>query len=301
MAVANAASCPGDSVAPTLAEFERYDSDGDGVLSHEEFAAFVADRMNGNWRSPLYMQKSLSIQRAIHAVSSIWKHWMLRMQAAVEAAGAWAPFYFLSIYVVSTVLVLPLIGFHTVAGYMYGTFAGALLVSVCQTIAAGTAFLFARYFVRPMAIHFLEGRYGKHYKAIEAAIAVKGAKMVFFIRVSPLLPFSLTNYLLGCTEIGFWQFILGTWIGVLPGTTSYCNIGAAGRSAVEGNQSDMQRILLVVQIAAAIIVTKILSDVATKSLAAAGVSDDSVDKTESGNEDLVGRGPAKRRNGVRKY
>jgi uncharacterized membrane protein YdjX (TVP38/TMEM64 family) len=199
---------------------------------------------------------------------------MLRMQAAVEAAGAWAPFYFLFIYVVSTVLVLPLIGFHTVAGYMYGTFAGAFLVSVCQTIAAGTAFLFARYFVRPMVVTFLEGRYGKKYKAIEAAIAIQGSKIVFFIRVSPLLPFSLTNYLMGCTEIGFWQFILGTWVGVLPGTTSYCNIGAVGRSAVEGNQSDMQRILLAVQIAAAIIVTKILSDVAKKSLAAAGVSDD---------------------------
>ena len=42
-------------------------------------------------------------------------------------ATAWAPLYFLALYTVSSVLCLPLLGFHTVAGYTYGTFHGALL------------------------------------------------------------------------------------------------------------------------------------------------------------------------------
>ena len=51
---------------------------------------------------------------------------------------------FLGLYTVSSVLGLPLLGFHTVAGYTYGTFQGALLVSVCQTVGAACSLIFAR-------------------------------------------------------------------------------------------------------------------------------------------------------------
>ena len=32
-----------------------------------------------------------------------------------------------------------------------------------------------------------------------------------------------------CTQLGLGPFLLGTWGGVLPGTTTYCSIGAAVR------------------------------------------------------------------------
>ena len=61
---------------------------------------------------------------------------------------AWEPLCFLGLYTVSSVLCLPLLGFHTVAGYTYGTFQGALLVSVCQTVGAACSLIFARLYAR---------------------------------------------------------------------------------------------------------------------------------------------------------
>jgi hypothetical protein len=74
--VAGVASSAADSGATTFAEFEQCDSDGDGVLSNKEFAAFVTDRTNGTLafgRSLPYMRMHASIQHATDAIGSIWK------------------------------------------------------------------------------------------------------------------------------------------------------------------------------------------------------------------------------------
>ena len=54
---------------------------------------------------------------------------------------------------------------------------------------------------------------------------------------------------------------------------------------VEGTTSDGQRILMGVQLVCAVVVTKIMSDVATKSLEEAGVS-----SSDASKQDLAGGG-----------
>eukprot|EP01043_Picozoa_sp_COSAG02_P071553 COSAG02_NODE_13119_length_1443_cov_2.996280_2_plen_169_part_01 len=129
------------------------------------------------------------------AAAASWREGMQAIEAAVQAAGWLAPLYFLGLYTVSSVFCLPLLGFHTVAGYTYGTLRGALLVSVCQTVGAGFSMLFARHFVRPLVQGYLEKQWGARYKAVDRAVAKQGLKVVFLIRASPILPFSVTNYL----------------------------------------------------------------------------------------------------------
>ena len=136
-----------------------------------------------------------SLAELAAAAAAGWHDGMKAMEAAVKAAGWLAPLYFLVLYTVSSVFCLPLLGFHTVAGYTYGTLRGALLVSICQTVGAGFALLFARHFVRPMVQPRLEKKWGARYKAVDRAVAKQGLKIVFLIRASPILPFSVTNYL----------------------------------------------------------------------------------------------------------
>ena len=129
------------------------------------------------------------------AAAASWHAGMEVIEAAVKAAGWAAPLYFLGLYTASSVFCLPLLGFHTVAGYTYGTLRGALLVSICQTVGAGFSMLFARHFARPLVQGYLEKKWGARYRSVDRAVAKQGLKVVFLIRASPILPFSITNYL----------------------------------------------------------------------------------------------------------
>eukprot|EP00300_Choanocystis_sp_HF-7_P007873 c15557_g1_i2.p1 GENE.c15557_g1_i2~~c15557_g1_i2.p1 ORF type:complete len:205 (+),score=33.26 c15557_g1_i2:167-781(+) len=199
---------------------------------------------------------------------------MLCLPHGVADAGHLAPIYIFSIYVLSTILVLPLFGFHGVSGYVYGTLKGALLVSFSQTVGAACAFLIARHIVRPWVKSFLQARYGDRFRAIDAAVAKgsEGFKIVTLMRLSPIVPYSVTNYVCGCTQMSLVQFVAGTWLGVLPGTTAYVNFGAVGKTLKDGNVSNVQMVLYAVGILATLLVTREISKVATKALREAGLA-----------------------------
>ena len=125
---------------------------------------------------------------------------------------------------------LPLWGFHMTCGFVYGTFWSALLISVTQAVCAGAAFLTSRYVARPFIKERLHKYFGKKYDAIDRAVGKQGFKIILLLRLSPIIPFGINNYICGCTQMRFWDFVLGTWLGILPGTTAYCNLGAIGES-----------------------------------------------------------------------
>jgi len=225
----------------------------------------------GSTSSPVYDFLSSFASNA----AAVWKSAMEWSEIKVKSTGAWAPAYFVALYVVSSIFCLPLFGFHTIAGYMYGTFPCAVMVSTCQAIGAAAAFIFARHFVRPPVEAYLRRRWGQRFQALDRALAKEtreGMKIVFLIRASPVLPFSVTNYICGCTQLGLWPFLLATWAGVLPGTTSYCSIGEAGKAAADGEQTVAQKCLLGCGVVAALVMVKVIAQVSTKTLTDAGLN-----------------------------
>jgi len=64
------------------------------------------------------------------------------------------------------------------------------------------------------------------FKAIDRAIGKNSLKIVTLLRLSPLLPLALSNYLYGLTSVDLGSYVLGSWAGMLPGTIAYV---AAGR------------------------------------------------------------------------
>ena len=46
------------------------------------------------------------------------------------------------------------------------------------------------------------------------------------LRLSPLLPLALSNYLYGLTSVDLGSYVLGSWAGMLPGTVAYVAAGA---------------------------------------------------------------------------
>eukprot|EP01062_Namystynia_karyoxenos_P023068 TRINITY_DN18879_c0_g2_i2.p2 TRINITY_DN18879_c0_g2~~TRINITY_DN18879_c0_g2_i2.p2 ORF type:complete len:316 (+),score=84.56 TRINITY_DN18879_c0_g2_i2:78-950(+) len=154
-----------------------------------------------------------------------------RFETFLLSAGAWGPLWVVLLYLITTVCMLPLWGFHITCGYVYGTLRATALISVSQLGAACCAFALARHTLRPTVRGCLSRRYGRSYAAIDRAVARDAFRVTALLRLAPLVPFGVNNYLLGCTEVALAPYAAGTWLGVLPGTFLYCNLGALGRTA----------------------------------------------------------------------
>lgn len=55
-------------------------------------------------------------------------------------------------------------------------------------------------------------------QAVDAAVEEEGWKMVVLLRLSPVIPFALLNYMLSLTAISFFDYTWASAVGIIPGT-----------------------------------------------------------------------------------
>ncbi len=168
----------------------------------------------------LLIVRSLPIGQAMEAM----KDWM-------SGLGVWGPMVLVLIYIVATVLFVPGTILTIAAGAMFGLGIGMVTASIGSTVGASLAFLISRYVARDK-VAVMAGR-NRRFAAIDQAIDEGGWKIVALVRLSPVTPFSLENYLFGLTQICFWPYVLASWLAMLPGTFLYVYLGHMTGMAVE--------------------------------------------------------------------
>jgi uncharacterized membrane protein YdjX (TVP38/TMEM64 family) len=114
---------------------------------------------------------------------------------------------FAAIYVVGAVVLAPEEVLTIAAGFAWGLW-GFPIVLLAATIGASLAFLIARYAAREKIRRLLEHQ--RNLAAIDKAVAEEGWKIVALLRLSPVIPFNLQNYLFGVTAIPFPHFVAAT-------------------------------------------------------------------------------------------
>ena len=119
----------------------------------------------------------------------------------------------------------PLVAF---AGVAFGLVEGLLIVYLSATVAMACGFWLARRFGRTHA----HGWLARHpwAAACDRALAVRGARLVLLLRLSPVIPGHLQNYLYGLSQVSFVTCLLATWIGILP----YTALLVAGGALIGG-------------------------------------------------------------------
>lgn len=149
----------------------------------------------------------------------------------VEGLGPNGPALFMALYVLLEVLAVPAIPLTMSAGAIFGPAQGTAIVSVSATIAATASFFIARYALRDR-VQAMADQYPK-FAAIDRAIGEDSFRVVALLRLSPLLPFALSNYLYGLTSVKAKPYVLASWLGMLPGTFAYVSAGSVGRTMME--------------------------------------------------------------------
>ncbi|XP_052298966.1 uncharacterized protein LOC102609496 isoform X5 [Citrus sinensis] len=116
-------------------------------------------------------------------------------------------------------------------GYLFGLPLGVIADSVGATIGATAAFLIGRtvssstpaHFGRSFVISKLKN-YPK-FQAVAGAIQKSGFKIIFLLRLVPLIPFNILNYLLSVTPVHTGKYMLASWLGMMPSTFSLVYVG----------------------------------------------------------------------------
>ena len=162
------------------------------------------------------------IVAAAVALALLWTHtpvadWITRENAMAVAnwfkGHWWAPLLLILAYTPASFVMFPrwiitmtaVIAFGPWQGFFYA-YAGILIAGLC-TFLPGR--LVERDALRRIA--------GRKMKPITHFIERKGLIAVTLIRLVPIAPFPIVNLVMGAMRIKVWHFLVGTFIGMLPG------------------------------------------------------------------------------------
>ena len=129
----------------------------------------------------------------------------------------WGPFGFILIYGIGCMLALPGSLLTLCGGAIFGVAWGTLYNILASNLGATLAFFMARYFGRDFISRFMKGRV----EAFDEKVASHGFRFIFTLRLIPLIPFNGLNLGSGLSKIKYRDYLLGSVLGMLPGTFIY--------------------------------------------------------------------------------
>src|SRR5260370_9847198 len=163
------------------------------------------------------------------------QQWLRNFNNWLGQMGVVGIFIFIGVYAAATVLLAHGAILTIGAGFAFGLWKGFVAVSAGSTLGVALSFLVARFMARDKVEAIAKGN--EKFCNIDNAIGKQGAKLVFLLRLSPVIPFNLSNYFYGLTGVKFWPYVLASWLGMMPGTFLYVYIGTAGRAAISAASS----------------------------------------------------------------
>jgi uncharacterized membrane protein YdjX (TVP38/TMEM64 family) len=154
-------------------------------------------------------------------------------------------------------------------GAIFGLGYGILYAMIGATAGSTAAFLIGRYVARRTVTRRLASM--PRFAAIERAVSAHGRRIVFLLRLSPVVPFNFLNYVLGLTTISVLDFTVAS-IGTIPGTIVYTYGGkVTGEALVLAGQTQVPRnasyyAVLVAGLAATVLATTVVTRTARRAL-----------------------------------
>lgn len=144
------------------------------------------------------------------------------IRAWVEGFGWWAPVAFVLAYAVLVVALVPGAALTLAAGLVFGAVGGTLLTLMGAILGATAAFWLARAAGRRAVERLAAGPVAR----VDGWLGEHGLMAVITLRLVPLVPFSLSNWAAGVTAIRPRHFVVGTMVGIVPGTIVYATLGS---------------------------------------------------------------------------
>jgi uncharacterized membrane protein YdjX (TVP38/TMEM64 family) len=159
------------------------------------------------------------------------------MQDAVEWSqrqGHWGGLFYFFLFVGCVVFFIPVSPLIMMAGTVYGFWPAFLLVSAAGLASVIVTYALGRRMWRKR-VEALRHR-NQSFEAVFEAISRHGAFLVFLIRLNPLLPYSLLNYLFTIPKLDYRRYLFSSVLGMTPDILFYLYVGSLGKGWLDDSR-----------------------------------------------------------------
>ena len=194
---------------------------------------------------------------------------MLGVIVDVRQWGLVAPVAFMLLYALSVVALVPASVLTMAGGAVFGLMRGVAFSFGGALLGSTVAFLLGRYVARRVIERKLATM--PRFAAIDRAVSAQGRRIVFLLRLSPVVPFNFLNYALGVTSISIKDFAIAS-AGMLPGAVMYAYAGkVTGEALALAGQAELPKnasyyAILIAGLAATLAATTVITRTARRAL-----------------------------------
>lgn len=141
----------------------------------------------------------------------------------VEFYGILAALTYIGIYTIAVAFSLPGASLLSItSGFLFGTVWGAAVVVLSATMGATLLFLITKTAFGDT----LRARAGGWLRALEAGFQDNALSYLIVLRLVPIFPFFIVNLVPALLGVRLSTFVVGTFVGIIPGAVVFTSIGA---------------------------------------------------------------------------
>lgn len=154
--------------------------------------------------------EDLSLLRIQNGAIALKKH--------VETHYVSAVVVFVFVYIVVNLWFPAAAVMTLLSGFLFGTILGAIYVDAAATLGAVIAFEVSR----NVAGNRIQHRWSQQLEGFNQAVSKYGREYLVLVRMIPVMPYFLINFLGGLTRVRLITFAWTTAVGSLPGILIFC-------------------------------------------------------------------------------
>jgi uncharacterized membrane protein YdjX (TVP38/TMEM64 family) len=152
------------------------------------------------------------------------------LAAFVAANPLLAPLGFVVIYALAVAFSFPAASILTIfAGFLFGWLLGGALVAVAATLGATAIFLAARSAFGDA----LRKSVGPRVRSLADGFEENALSYLLVLRLAPVFPFFVMNIAPALFNVKLRDYIIATFVGILPGTFAYAYLGLGVQSVLD--------------------------------------------------------------------
>ena len=149
-----------------------------------------------------------------------------QIQDAVSQCGSWAAAAYIGLFTLLPAFFFPVAVLALAGGLLFGLVWGSIYTFLGAILNCSVMFLLARYVGREKVAQLIQSKLSPLWQSrLQALNSSGGFILLIVLRLIPAVPYNLINYAFGLTSMSYRTYIIGSALGIIPGTLAFINIG----------------------------------------------------------------------------